>query len=457
MARSDDGRRLYVGVDVGGTKIQASLVAESGAILGHERPRTPRDGGPERVLEVMAEAIEGVLEATGTAAGELAAVGVAVPGVVDPRRGRVVVTPNMGLTGADVTGVLGERLGVPIVLGNDCNLGTLGERWLGSARSARSAFGMFVGTGIGGGFVRGTKLWTGHREAAAEIGHIVMEIGGPECGCGNRGCFEAIAGRTAVERDLRAAVAAGRETVLTDLLEGDLGQVRSGALRRALEAGDELVAEVLGRAADVIGHACLTVRHLVDPEVIVVGGGVAEACGWFLYPRIAAVVEADRLPGAREGGRVLLSALGDDAVVLGAVALARMKAGRSPFARRFRALPAYPALEAEEGAVVVGGKRWDRAVEVRGSARVKKHKRYEDAPARIGPREVGRAVRGGAAMLYVGAGPEGERTLTDEAEAFLARRAIGREVLPTARAIEAYNASKERRAALLYPEAPGAD
>ena len=231
----------------------------------------------------------------------LTAIGVAVPGVVDPETARVVVTPNMNLTGVALGSYLEARFKVPVVLGNDCNLGALGEAWLGSSRQASSAIAILVGTGIGSGIVRKGKLWRGARESAGEIGHIVMQIGGPKCGCGNQGCLEALASRTAIERDLRQAVAAGRKTALSSLLQGDLSLIRSSTLRKALESEDELVTEVMRRASEVLGYACLTVRHLLDPEVIVLGGGVVEACSQFMLPIVEHIVGCDQLPGA--GGR----------------------------------------------------------------------------------------------------------------------------------------------------------
>ena len=129
--------------------------------------------------------------------------------------------------------------------------------------------------------------------------------------------------RTAIERDIREAVEAGRETVLTDLLDGDLERIKSKALKRALKKGDDLVTEVMRRASEVLGYACLTVRHLLDPEVIVLGGGVMEACGKFIMPIVEEVMASDALPGATSGGKVVRSELEDDAGVLGAAALAR--------------------------------------------------------------------------------------------------------------------------------------
>ena len=350
----------------------------------------------------------------------------AVPGVVDPDTARVVVTPNMSLTGVAIGAHLEGRFHVPMAMGNDGNLGTLGESWLGSARKARSAIGICVGTGIGSGLVQQGKLWRGDRESAGEIGHIVMQIGGPKCGCGNRGCLEALASRTAIERDIRQAMAAGRSSVLSELAGGDLSVIRSGAIRKALKAEDALVTEVVRHASEVLGYACLTVRHLIDPEVIVLGGGVIEACSDFIMPIVENIVGSDRLPGAREGGRVLLSALGDDAVVLGAVALARKRSGRSPFKKRFAVQPGLPGNHAV-------GLRRDRRraarpttttstspssgkVKNRDKSLAKKH--YGDAHV-IGPKELEKVCKGGPEVLFVGAGKEGKAQLTDDARRYL--------------------------------------
>ena len=326
MATENGSDRLYLGIDVGGTKVQASMVRESGEILTRQRRKTPRNEEPERELQAIEAAIDDAIAAANKKLKDVHAIGIAIPGVVDPRKGHVVVTPNMNLGGIPIGNHLRQRFEVPVAVGNDCNLGALGESWLGAGRNAKSMFAILVGTGIGGGFVRKGKLWRGARDAASEIGHTVIQIGGPLCGCGNRGCLEALASRTAIERDIRQAIDDGRPSVVSELTKGDLTVIRSRVLRKSLKAGDAVVTEVMRRAAEVLGYACLTVRHLIDPEVIVLGGGVIEACGDFVLPVVRQIVDADRLPGAREGGGVVVSALGDDAVVLGAVALARAAA-----------------------------------------------------------------------------------------------------------------------------------
>ncbi len=458
MATGERGKktRLYLGIDVGGTKILASLAEESGATLDRHRAATPRDVGPEQVVAAIEKIIETVLKQGGVETGDLAAIGIAIPGVVDPDAGRVVVTPNMSLTGVAIGSHLESRFRLPVALGNDCNLGTLGEVWLGSARNTRSALGIFVGTGIGGGFVCKGKLWRGARESACEVGHVIVAIDGPPCGCGNRGCLEALASRTAIEAQLRASVAAGEKTVLTDLLQGDLKIIRSNALRQALGAEDPLVTRVMHRAAETLGYACLTVRHLVDPEVIVLGGGVIEACSDFMVPIVENIVGSDQLPGARDGGRVLLSALGDDAVVLGAVALARMLVGRSPFKKRFAVSPSYPSIaDSRFGEITVGRKTYTHDVCILVDGRVKKRKKsvareeYHTAHT-LGPKELERVCQGGPEVLFVGTGESGAVKLNEEAQRYLSQRSIQCKAMPTPQVIEAYNKSAKRKAALIH-------
>lgn len=453
---SQTARRNYLGIDVGGTKVQASLVEESGTILSSQRWPTPRGSGPEVVVEAIENIIDAMLAGADSADGDLAGIGLAIPGVVDPDKGLVVVTPNMSISGVAIGPRLEARFDVPVALGNDCNLGALGEAWLGSARTARSVMSILVGTGVGSGVVHGGRLWRGARESAGEIGHIVMQIGGPQCGCGNFGCLESLASRSAIERDIRAAVDAGRTTVLTELLEGDLSVIRSSMLRRAIEADDEVVIEIMRRASDVLGHACLTVRHLLDPEVIVLGGGVAEACSEFMLPIIDRIVGADQLAGAREARPVLLSALGDDAVVLGAVALARIHAGRDPFDQQYDVRPTYQeVIDDGQGRLMIGGRTFDRDVVLRVDGQPRKRKKavlkdHLGAGHAVDPKELKRICKGGPEVLFLGTGYSDQVTLPSPSQRWLERRLIEYHVLPTAEAVAAYNECDRRKAGLLH-------
>jgi glucokinase len=344
---------------------------------------------------------------------------------------------------------------VPVAIGNDGNLGAYGEAWLGSARNARSALGIWVGTGIGAGLVQKGRLWRGARESAGEIGHIIMQIGGPVCGCGNHGCLEALASRTAIERDIRTALAGGESSALVELSGGDLGVIRSGAIRKALKAGDPLVTGILHRAAETLAYACLTVRHLIDPEVIVLGGGLIEACSEYMMPIIENIVGSDRLPGARDGGHVLRSALGDDAVVLGAVALARKTVGRSPFKKRYCVEPAYPEIARFSfGEIVIGKKSHDRDVYIfvngKVKARGKAFARCPDSGHTITAEELEEVCKGGPEVLFIGCAKADQVRLADQAQHYLAQRSIRCEIHSAAQLVNAYNKSKTRKAALIH-------
>ena len=449
-------RRLYLGVDIGGTKIQASLVRESGEIVGREKRATPRKKGPERVVAVLEKCMDDALKKRGVGPDDLTAIGIAVPGVVDPGRGLVVFAPNVDLTGVDLGALLKVRFKAPIVIGNDGNFGAYGETWLGSACRARSVFYICVGTGIGGGLVRRGKLWRGGRDSAGEIGHMIMQIDGPKCGCGNRGCFAALASRPAIARDLRAAVAAGRKTMLVELTGGDLSVIRSGMIRKALDAEDELVTEIMRRAAEVLGHACVNVRHLIDPEAIVLGGGVVEACSNFIMPIVENTVGLDPLSGTRDGGRVLLSVLGDDAVVLGAVAAARRLVGRSPFNKRFRVKTKFPRIERVGfGEITVGKKTFGRDVCIFVDGKVKNRdkslaKKLYGSAHTVGPKELEAVCRCEPEVLFIGSGISGKLELSEDARRFLAQRDIKCEILTTPKAVDRYNRSKLRKAALIH-------
>lgn len=456
MARKKD---LYLAVDVGGTKILAALVDASGMVLRRQKHSTPREGGHKALYQALEEVVTELVGKTeNVAPRDLTAMGVGVPGVVDPDQGLVVVTPNMGLSNARLGDYCRETFGLPVAIGNDCNVATLGERWLGAARGAASAMGILVGTGVGGGFVQGARVWRGAREMASEIGHIVMQIDGPRCGCGNRGCLEALASRTAIERDLREALAAGRPSVLTELLGENLGVIRSSVLREALARGDELVGEVLRHASAVLGHACLTVSHLLDPEVIILGGGVIEACSEFMVPIIQEVVANDRLAAERPACNVLVSSLGDDAVLLGATALARLHVGRSPFKKRFEVVPAYPRIvRRKTGECEAGNRSFDADFFVSVSGKAKRRKGPPPEPSADGPRRLTREhlirpCRDGPHVLFIATGRADDIRLTEDACTYMRQRAIEWHTLPLDQAIEAYNASTDRKAALIHLE-----
>lgn len=316
-------KKFFIGVDVGGTKIAAGLVSSSGEILGWEKASTPRVKDAGEVMKVIICAVRDVIVDAGLKARRLRAIGIGVPGLVDAETGKILVAPNIPLAGHPIAAELERRFGVPVAIGNDVNLGVLGESWRGSGSGVENLVGIFPGTGVGGGVISGGKLLLGTHGAAAELGHIVLDPKGPRCGCGARGCLEAYASRNAMERDIRAGVKAGGKTDIVALNGGGLVQIKSKVLAHALRHRDPLVTSVMRAAAERLGDGCVSIRHCFDPELFILGGGVIEACGDFILPIVKRRLAADPLFRKIGPCRVTRSRLGDDAVVLGAVALAR--------------------------------------------------------------------------------------------------------------------------------------
>ncbi len=306
---------LVAGVDVGGTNIEVGLVGDDHTVLDRAKADTPTDG-PDAVLDVIADLV-------GSLDGSPIAVGVGIPGVV--HEGRVLTVPNLANwhDPFDLSGDLGERTGLPVALGNDANVGLLGE-WLdGAAKGARNVLGLWMGTGIGGGLILDGRPFAGSRGAAGEIGHVVVTAGGALCSCGRRGCVEGYAGRRSMAGVASAMVDAGWRTALFDIRD-DEGKTKltSKVWARALSEGDELAVELFEMAVDTLGVAVGSAINLLDLELVVVGGGLAEKLGQDLADRIA-VAAGSWMLRPNPGLAFVVSSLGDDAGVVGAASLGR--------------------------------------------------------------------------------------------------------------------------------------
>jgi glucokinase len=314
--------KFYAGIDVGGTKIAGVLATAQGKIIKRVKSPTPKDASAERVTRIISDLLEEMLYASDLSKKNLSRIGVGIPGVVDTRSGKIIRTPNMKLSEASLHKILEKELKIKCSLGNDANLGMLGEKWLGAARNIKNAVGLFIGTGIGAGVIIDNKLITGSHSAAAELGHMIIQDDGPRCSCGNIGCLEALAGRWAIERDIRLAMKKGKKTIITKLLDKKNDTIKSKILQKALKYRDRLTMDVLTKAAEQIGIACISIRHIFDPQMIVLGGGVMQACGDFILPITKEKVQKDRFFSNLGKCEITESLLGDDAIVIGAVALA---------------------------------------------------------------------------------------------------------------------------------------
>jgi glucokinase len=312
---------VYAGVDIGGTTIQYGLATADGQLQASERISTQSADGPQRVLQRVIEQVAAVVRSID---GRLLSVGVGLPGLVDIQTGHSRFLPNMPTQWRDVpvARLLSDPLGCPVTVLNDARCATLGEWQFGAGRGARTMALFTLGTGIGGGLVIEQRLRLGPFGAAGELGHQTVDPQGPRCGCGNRGCLEALASGPALSaagtRLVRAGLAPRLQTLAADQGSG----VTPELMARAADGGDHAVAEAIEDAARWLGIGIANVITMVHPELVLLGGGVSALGDRLLLPVRREIADRVRMfPSADV--QVKLAELGEHAGLWGAIALAR--------------------------------------------------------------------------------------------------------------------------------------
>ena len=315
-----------VGVDMGGTKILSAVIDPEGNILSTAKVPTKADKDTSIVIDRIAECIQRAIDKSGVTAASIQAVGIGAPGPLDPATGVVIFAPNLRWKDVRLKEELEARVGFPTFVDNDVNIGTLGEHVFGAGKGVQNVVGIFVGTGIGGGIILQGELFHGASKTAGEIGHIIVKAGGPRCGCGTRGCLEALASRTAMAKQFQKAILKkGKKSVLSELTSGDLGAIRSGVLAKAIRANDKLTLKVIKKATKYLGIGIGSIVNFLNPEMIVLGGGVVEALDDTFLDSIRKASEKYALPNTLSGVQIVRAKLGDNAGILGAAALARQR------------------------------------------------------------------------------------------------------------------------------------
>jgi glucokinase len=277
------------GVDLGGTKIQTVVVDGRSKVLGQSRVPTPADDGAGAIVETIARAIGAAAEEAGLATDSLIGVGVGAPGGIEPEKGVLINPPNLPGFGDEfpLGPELEQQLGTRVFLGNDVSVATDAEFRLGAGKPYNSILGVFWGTGVGGGLVLDGKQWVG-RGSAGEIGHVVVHPGGDKCGCGRRGCMEAYAGRGRMEEKARHRQKKGEKTRLFEIMEKrGRDRLTSGIWARALAHEDKLAIELVDAAIEALGIGVASCVNVLDPEAVIIGGGLGIRLGEPYAKRIA--------------------------------------------------------------------------------------------------------------------------------------------------------------------------
>jgi len=318
---------IAVGVDFGGTKVLASVVdLKTGKILGSAKKRTDQHDSPKELGERLFGTIDDALKSAGLSKKQqIAGIGVGIAGQVDSKNGVLLGAPNLSQATVNLplAEMLKKRYDVPATLLNDVQIAAIGESEFGSGKDAGDFLCVFVGTGVGGAFVRNRELVRGASGSAGEIGHLVIDANGRLCGCGGRGHLEAYASRTAITQAVIGELKRGRASILRELvpdLQDDVpggGALRSGILAKAIDENDELCIDALRDAAYYLGLGLASAINLLNPPTIILGGGVIESVPMlFDLATRHAHLEALATPG--KAVDIVRAKLGDNAGVVGA-------------------------------------------------------------------------------------------------------------------------------------------
>jgi len=315
--------KLIVGVDLGGTKIDAILSDDCGNIRKRELKETHANEGPNAVIKRIVNAVKAV-----SLDSKIAAVGIGAAGIINVETGLITTSPNLpGWHNVKLKDILERELGIKTFVDNDATVAAIGEHKFGIAIGCDHFICVTLGTGIGGGIVTNGQIYRGISGGAGEIGHMTIDVNGPLCACGNRGCWEAMASGTALEREAKAKIAAGIKTTIPKYTRGSDGRISAKSIYLAAQDGDSLAKGLIKELGFYVGVGLANLVNIFNPQLIVISGGVARMGDMLLEPARKTVRERAFELSAK-AARVEVSSLGYDAGPLGAVALALSELSR---------------------------------------------------------------------------------------------------------------------------------
>lgn len=315
-------KRWIVGVDIGGTNVSVGVLPTNGGEVLARRtlPTEPQRGAQfvvDRVVRMIREAMQQVLDEQGGDRSEFAGVGIGSPGPLNRKTGVVINTPNLGWRNFPLRDLISNAVGLPATLDNDANCATYGEWWMGAGKDVDTLVGLTLGTGIGGGIVLHGEIFHGVSDAAGEIGHMTIDLTGRRCNCGNYGCLEAYASGPAIAARAVEGLERGAESVLLELVDGRLERITAATVYEAVLRGDEFATEVMRETATFLGAGVANIINILNPGAVVIAGGVTRA-GDHLFVPLRAEVRRRAFRSAEEVCTIVPAALPETAGVIGA-------------------------------------------------------------------------------------------------------------------------------------------
>ncbi|MCR4688553.1 MAG: ROK family protein [Saccharofermentans sp.] len=307
-------------LDIGGTKILGVVFNSKKEIIYRLKKKTKAGGdSSQNVEEVIVSVVKELIAESGIKKSQINAIAAGAPGVINQKTGVVLFSPNLPWRNYNIRKPIEEEFGAPFYIGNDVNVGVLGEYKYGAAKGYKNVVGLFVGTGMGGGLILNGKLFTGNEFKAAEYGHMILDPEGPLCNCGQRGCLEAFSSKQGMSSYIRQQVARGRESILGEAVQG--GVFKSKLLKQALAENEPVATEAVDRACHYLAIASGNLVNTFSPDVVVYGGGVIEAVGDYFLEKILSEVDKYCMPSIRETVDFKKAALGDDSILYGALSM----------------------------------------------------------------------------------------------------------------------------------------
>lgn len=317
MARAR--KSAVVGIDLGGTNMQIGVVTPEQRIIGRSKKKTRASEGLTSVMDRLVAGVREACDDAGLRTDDLLGLGIGAPGAIEPTGGMVVMAPNLGWKDVPLAGLLKKRLGVPVVVDNDVNAAVYGEWRLGAGKGASDVLGFWIGTGIGGGLILNEKLYYGGMLTAGEIGHVTLFPHQPP---GSRKVEENLSRTALVDRMLRL-IKMGHKSVIPQLADHDLTDVRAKTIAAAYNRGDRLTHAVLENAAELMGIVIANTVTLLSLPRVILGGGLTEAMGESLVKPVRESVRRHVFPDSLKAVEVVATKLEADAGLLGAALLAR--------------------------------------------------------------------------------------------------------------------------------------
>ncbi len=319
----DEKKSHWIGFDLGGTKMLAVVYDDDFNPVGRARKKTKGREGMDAGLRRINNVIRDAIEDAKLTREQINGLGIGCPGPLNLKKRVIRTAPNLGWHDVPIGSSIEEEFGFPVTVANDVDAGVFGEYKFGAGKKARCVFGIFPGTGIGGGCVYDGKLFHGANCTCMEIGHIPLMPHGPLDGAANGGSLEALASRLSIAGAAAQACFRGQAPHLLESAGTDIANIRSSALADSVKNGDQGVIDVVENACDYLALSVVTIVHLLAPDTIVFGGGLIEAMGKFMLPKIDKLARARVLPSLRDVFEIVEAKLGDDAGVMGAAALAK--------------------------------------------------------------------------------------------------------------------------------------